>query len=158
MTTSVDMTAALGLAREVAAFAPAVYRIAEHLAAQRAQAVSADKACRYRGQKGAMCAVGCLIPDEEYDPEMEGSSALEVLEGWPDALEAMGIDSAFVPEVMDEIQSYHDSLRADPESPTYGTRLEEFKDRPDKELACQISADLSAIVAQVVGKELGDEH
>lgn len=29
--------------------------------------------CRYRGDNGAKCAVGHLIPDENYDPEFEGS-------------------------------------------------------------------------------------
>lgn len=28
--------------------------------------------CAYRGQNGTACAVGCLIPDEMYRPEMEG--------------------------------------------------------------------------------------
>lgn len=30
-------------------------------------------ACAYRGEDGAMCAVGCLIPDKLYDPAMEGA-------------------------------------------------------------------------------------
>lgn len=30
--------------------------------------------CAYRGVYGLKCAAGCLIPDEEYSPEMEGSS------------------------------------------------------------------------------------
>lgn len=28
--------------------------------------------CAYRGEDGAMCAIGCLFPDEEYSPNMEG--------------------------------------------------------------------------------------
>lgn len=28
--------------------------------------------CAYRGYNGTSCAVGCLIPDEAYTPEMEG--------------------------------------------------------------------------------------
>ena len=28
--------------------------------------------CAYRGDGGKMCAVGCLIPDDIYDEEMEG--------------------------------------------------------------------------------------
>jgi hypothetical protein len=35
--------------------------------------------CRYRGDGGAKCAVGVLIPDEEYEPGMEGHSATELL-------------------------------------------------------------------------------
>lgn len=30
--------------------------------------------CRYRGPQGRRCAVGCLIPDETYEPYMEGLS------------------------------------------------------------------------------------
>lgn len=30
-----------------------------------------NEACRYRGDNGTSCAVGCLIPDEMYRPEME---------------------------------------------------------------------------------------
>lgn len=32
----------------------------------------ANNSCSYRGNDGAMCAIGCLIPDEEYNPAMEG--------------------------------------------------------------------------------------
>lgn len=28
--------------------------------------------CAYRGDDGLMCAVGCLISDDEYEPDMEG--------------------------------------------------------------------------------------
>lgn len=31
--------------------------------------------CAYRGQEGRMCAVGCLLRDDEYVPNMEGRSA-----------------------------------------------------------------------------------
>jgi hypothetical protein len=31
--------------------------------------------CRYRGPGGTKCAVGILIPDDAYDPRMEGCSA-----------------------------------------------------------------------------------
>lgn len=31
--------------------------------------------CAYRGVGGLKCAVGCLIPDERYDPTLEGFSA-----------------------------------------------------------------------------------
>lgn len=29
--------------------------------------------CRYRGENGTMCAVGCLISDDVYTPELEGA-------------------------------------------------------------------------------------
>jgi hypothetical protein len=39
-------------------------------------------ACAYRGDDGAMCAVGCLISDGLYDPEMENLSAYAVVSRW----------------------------------------------------------------------------
>lgn len=37
-----------------------------------------EEGCAYRGQDGAMCAVGCLIPDEFYTPEIEN----EIVSSW----------------------------------------------------------------------------
>jgi hypothetical protein len=31
--------------------------------------------CKYRGDNGAKCAAGCLIPDSLYTPDMEGLGA-----------------------------------------------------------------------------------
>ena len=54
--------------------------VARHLFAQGTQAYDADVArCQYRGPDGTKCAVGCLIPDEAYDPEMEGWSVENVV-------------------------------------------------------------------------------
>lgn len=44
--------------------------VAAHLLAQQARAVSGIE-CRYRAGN-LKCAIGCLIPDSEYDPLMEG--------------------------------------------------------------------------------------
>ena len=35
--------------------------------------------CAYRGDNGTMCAVGCRIPDNMYDPEMEGNSLFGII-------------------------------------------------------------------------------
>jgi hypothetical protein len=39
--------------------------------------------CEYRDARGNQCAIGCLIPDELYDPLMEGSgvSAVSIING-----------------------------------------------------------------------------
>lgn len=34
--------------------------------------------CAYRGPSGRMCAVGCLIPDSEYSPDLENEVASDV--------------------------------------------------------------------------------
>ena len=53
-------------------------KVATHLLkqGQRSVALSSEGApqCQYRGDKGTMCAVGCLIPDERYDSSIEGLS------------------------------------------------------------------------------------
>lgn len=35
---------------------------------------SGSVSCVYRGDEGTMCAIGCLIPDEKYSPQLEGRS------------------------------------------------------------------------------------
>lgn len=50
--------------------------VATHLLQQGRKAVirnsEKSESCRYRTPEGLKCAVGCLIEDEEYQPEMEG--------------------------------------------------------------------------------------
>ena len=59
--------------------------VARHLFAQGTQAYDADVSrCQYRGPGGTKCAVGCLIPDEAYDPEMEGWSAKALWQSFKD--------------------------------------------------------------------------
>lgn len=52
--------------------------VARHLFAQGRLALrdfGGEEGCVYRGDDGCKCAVGILIPDELYDPKMEGHSA-----------------------------------------------------------------------------------
>ena len=150
--TDTDMTQALGLAREIAAFAPTVQRIAEHLAAQRKVAVT-DNRCAYQGAGGTMCAVGCLIPDELYESRMEGKAADEVLGECPEILDAIGIDSHLAVDVLGRFQRYHDfgtyTGHCGGEYRRYKARLDEFEGKPDAELAAAITADLNAIVTKL---------
>jgi len=64
--------------------------------------------CAYRGETGLMCAVGCLISDAAYHPNLEGKSADadEVVS----ALFASGIDSydEVVISLLSNIQAIHD--------------------------------------------------
>ena len=46
---------------------------------------SATSYCAYRGDNGAMCAVGCRIPDEKYSSKMEGNSLGDLLQYLPGA-------------------------------------------------------------------------
>ena len=62
--------------------------VAEHLKNQdaRSMQVKPDGSgvqCAYRGAGDRMCAVGCLIADDEYDPGMENLSVTELSGMWP---------------------------------------------------------------------------
>ena len=60
-------------------------KIATHLLTQNEQALS-EGDCSYRGAHGLMCAVGCVIPDEVYDPTMEGTGVSRMLEAFGNKL------------------------------------------------------------------------
>ena len=51
-----------------------------HLREQGEAATSAGGSCRYRGANGTACAIGCLIPDELYDPMIEGLGVGRIIE------------------------------------------------------------------------------
>ena len=51
-----------------------------HLREQGKAAATDDGGCRYRGADGTACAVGCLIPDELYDPVIEGLGVGRIIE------------------------------------------------------------------------------
>lgn len=50
--------------------------VVQHLRAQGQQAI-VDGSCCYRTADGLKCAVGALIPDEAYTPDIEGMIARE---------------------------------------------------------------------------------
>jgi hypothetical protein len=51
-------------------------KVALHLVTQGTQARNSEGTCLYRDVKsGRKCAIGALIPDENYDPSLEGESA-----------------------------------------------------------------------------------
>jgi len=60
--------------------------VCQHLAKQGRRSARDDEdrdtpyGCLYRGPEGTMCAVGCLIPDAEYDKSIEGMSILNMKE------------------------------------------------------------------------------
>ena len=58
--------------------------------------------CAYRGDGGARCAMGVLIPDEMYSTDMEGTRASSVIEKFP-ALKGL-VDGRFA----DKLQGCHD--------------------------------------------------
>jgi hypothetical protein len=62
-------------------------QVAEHLLKQNAQSKRATD-CAYRGEGGLKCAVGCLIADDEYIPEIENKSWETVVNNYfPDLID-----------------------------------------------------------------------
>lgn len=63
-----------------------------------------EESCAYRGAGGNCCAVGCFIPDELYDPKMEGDRVFSILRTFP-ALEGC---MPLPPMAMSKLQEIHD--------------------------------------------------
>lgn len=75
-------------------------KAALHLLRQGCKSENVDT-CLYRGPNGTKCAVGALIPDEEYDPSAEGDTIDSVVE-WVPSLH--GLDTEF----LRQLQTVHD--------------------------------------------------
>jgi hypothetical protein len=81
-------------------------KVATHLLTQNKRSIGFDgsvKCCRYRALDGSRCAVGCLIPDNEYSETMEGARVRK-LTGVLDRLELR----AHV-DLLAHLQATHDS-------------------------------------------------
>lgn len=55
-------------------------KVAGHLLQQNAKSLDNTGMCTYRGENGLKCAVGILIPDGEYSPNMEALTVNKLLE------------------------------------------------------------------------------
>ena len=66
-------------------------KVASHLLTQGKQSTDLDGNCLYRRADGLKCAIGCLIPDELYDVEMEGADIAMLAERIPGTLKAIGL-------------------------------------------------------------------
>ncbi len=80
-------------------------KMVSHLRKQGEQSkVRIGKKCLYRSDTGLKCAVGCLIPDEDYCSDMENQGAssfrgFPTFKGWP----------AATLDVMSNMQGMHDN-------------------------------------------------
>jgi hypothetical protein len=87
-------------------------KIRDHLIKQKAKSQTNNGACKYRNINGNMCAVGCLIPDEVYSPELEGKAM-----GREEIITAVGLSLKMKLDVdtlalLRAWQNYHDSAYA----------------------------------------------
>ena len=79
--------------------------VVSHLRVQNKQALGKDGLCRYRGENGTKCAVGCLISDDEYSEALEGHSVgSDNAVGLNSLLERKGHDL----DLLSKLQFIHD--------------------------------------------------
>lgn len=57
-------------------------KVVAHLRQQGCQALNDNNVCVYRGKNGTKCAIGCLIPDDEYLPSFEGQHIFTILDNY----------------------------------------------------------------------------
>lgn len=93
--------------------------VREHLLKQGVRSENAAGSFRYRGPNGLMCAVGVIIPDDLYHPEMEGRVVKDI---WH--MFSLG----YYPNVLDlleDLQNVHDTYWP----PVWAEKLEAIRQR-----------------------------
>lgn len=103
-------------------------KVATHLLTQKKRSYD-NGSCAYRAKDGSMCAAGCLIPDEEYTPDLEGwhvtacypsKGYMELIPARPAFVKLFeGWDKEVVAFLRD-LQDIHDNINAD----TWASHLE----------------------------------
>lgn len=78
--------------------------IVAHLRKQGKQALNAAGDCVYRATDGCECAFGCIIPDDEYDPRMEGTTSSVLVTQFP----AANSDCSSIPCTFPSMKVYAD--------------------------------------------------
>jgi hypothetical protein len=76
-------------------------KVAKHLLTQNAKSQSFFGDCRYRGPNGLKCAIGCLIPDDQYSESFEHSALTTVRQRVP-------LLSLMPYELVRDLQEIHD--------------------------------------------------
>ena len=80
-------------------------KVAVHLLTQPRSLTGNGGGCMYRGDNGTKCAVGCLIPDNEYDPSIEGLFMNDRLIGKVPSFRGMTEEQIYM---LRELQRIHD--------------------------------------------------
>ena len=85
-------------------------KVYTHLMTQRKPALinTTGSTCAYRNENGEKCAVGCLIEDNEYEPEFEGKNIGGILER-PNVSESLKNRLYPVMQILSRLQGVHDS-------------------------------------------------
>lgn len=72
------------------------------------RSVSISQMCAYRGTDGNKCAIGLLIPDELYTPEMEGHTVRALVKAFPFLRGVLSIENDEDLEFLTKLQITHD--------------------------------------------------
>lgn len=88
-------------------------KVATHLFAQGERATDkTNRFCVYRSANGNQCAVGCLIPDDEYDSAMEGHTISTLVSAnrttFSPTLSKMVWKSPSLMNLLTDLQNVHD--------------------------------------------------
>jgi hypothetical protein len=92
-------------------------KVKTHLLAQMSRSLGTNlPTCRYRGAEGRKCAIGCLIPDEEY------KSVFEII-GLPELVEAVPSLRGTNINLLRALRTLHDYC----EPETWSAKLDEIE-------------------------------
>lgn len=78
---------------------------------QRAGGVEGEMHCAYRGVNNTSCAVGCLIPPDFYNPQIEGKDASQIIHDFPTVAKGSGF-SKRNEKLLTELQCIHDFINS----------------------------------------------
>jgi hypothetical protein len=84
-----------------------VNKVAKHLRIQGVRSANTTGACKYRGDNGLSCAVGCLIPDSAYHPEWDLNNGMPLIHIWKQIDHLFDIGSR---TLLIELQFVHDTV------------------------------------------------
>jgi hypothetical protein len=81
--------------------------VAKHLLAQNARSVSIFDygSCLYRGEDGRKCAIGCLIPDNLYEEDMEDKPVVQLCADFSSLVQLF---EGVTTELLEDLQIIHD--------------------------------------------------
>lgn len=86
-------------------------KVAKHLRTQNKKAEGRD-GCLYRAEDGSTCAIGCLIKDEHYAPELEQKTVESAVVQF--ALQRSGLEVTATNELLlKALQHVHDMWQVD---------------------------------------------
>lgn len=83
--------------------------VCRHLLTQRQKSraeVGGDVVCAYRGEDGRKCAIGCLISDDQYRPDMECNTVRGLVE-------SHGLVLCPSTALLRDLQVLHDTMPVD---------------------------------------------